>query len=144
MVRQQIWRRNHTSHKNFYFNEFVANVLRDVIGIVIFDLHGDSYRPHAIQRPLTLALWDGPNIELKCQSVRSLYGVWPLTASMEVKNVHHISLHISNSRTKPAGLDFQYSLIKAIRKIIHVTELSSAYTSPSMQEKVSLFRYMIH
>ena len=33
-----------------------------------------------------LALWDGPNIELKCQSVRSLYGVWPLTASMEVKN----------------------------------------------------------
>ena len=26
----------------------------------------------AIQRPNTLALWDGPNIELKCQSVRSL------------------------------------------------------------------------
>ena len=37
-------------------------------------------------QPHTLALWDGPNIELKCQSVRSLYGVWPLTASMEVKN----------------------------------------------------------
>jgi hypothetical protein len=33
-----------------------------------------------------LALWDGPNVELKCQIVRSLYGVWPLTASMEVKN----------------------------------------------------------
>ena len=39
-----------------------------------------------MQRPHTLALWDGPNIELKCQSVRSLYGVWPLTAFMEVKN----------------------------------------------------------
>ena len=26
------------------------------------------------------------NQELKCQSVPSLYGVWPLTASMEVKN----------------------------------------------------------
>ena len=29
---------------------------------------------------------DEPNVELKCQSVRSLSGVWPLTASMEVKN----------------------------------------------------------
>ena len=27
-------------NKFFYFNEFVANVLRDVIGIVIFDLRG--------------------------------------------------------------------------------------------------------
>ena len=50
-----------------------------------------------MQRPQTLTHWDGPNIELKCQSVQSLYGVWPLTASMEVKNIHHISLHISNS-----------------------------------------------
>ena len=33
-----------------------------------------------------LALLDGPNVELKCQSVQLLYGVWPLTASMEVKN----------------------------------------------------------
>ena len=32
----------YTSNKKFHFNEFVANVLRDVIGIVIFDLrdHG--------------------------------------------------------------------------------------------------------
>ena len=43
-------------------------------------------KPYILQRPHTLALWDGPNIELKCESVRSLYGVWPLTASMEVKN----------------------------------------------------------
>ena len=40
MVLYSIWPRNHTAHKKFYFNEFVANVLRDVIGIVIFDLHG--------------------------------------------------------------------------------------------------------
>ena len=26
--------------QKFYFNEFVANVMRDVIGIVIFDLRG--------------------------------------------------------------------------------------------------------
>jgi len=39
-VYYSIWLRNHTSHKKFYFNEFVANVLPDVIGIVIFDLRG--------------------------------------------------------------------------------------------------------
>ena len=40
MVLYSIWPRNHTSHKKMYFNEFVANVLRGVIGIVIFDLRG--------------------------------------------------------------------------------------------------------
>ena len=37
-----------------------------------------------------MALWDEPNIELECQSVRSQYSVWPLTASitMDVKNNH--------------------------------------------------------
>ena len=42
-----IWPKNHTSHKKFYFNEFVANVMPDVIGIVIFDLrgHGGHKRP---------------------------------------------------------------------------------------------------
>ena len=41
----------------------------------------------------TLALWDEPNIE--CQSVRSLYGVRPLAASMEVKNNHaHVTTPI--------------------------------------------------
>ena len=34
------------------------------------------------------------NVELKCQSVRSLYGVWPLTASMEVKNKYgYVIMH---------------------------------------------------
>ena len=40
MVYYSIWPRNHTFHKKFYFNEFVANVLPDVIGIFIFDLRG--------------------------------------------------------------------------------------------------------
>ena len=31
---------NHASHTKLYFNEFVANVLRDNIGRVIFDLRG--------------------------------------------------------------------------------------------------------
>ena len=36
-----------TSHTKVYFNEFIANVLRDNIGIVIFDLrgHGGCWRP---------------------------------------------------------------------------------------------------
>ena len=36
-----IWLWNHTSHTKLYFNEFVANALRDNMGIDIFDL-----RPH--------------------------------------------------------------------------------------------------
>ena len=41
MLKQTIWPSNHKciQHKT-YFNEFVANVLRDNIGIVIFDLWG--------------------------------------------------------------------------------------------------------
>ena len=42
------------------------------------------------------------NVELKCQSVRSLYGVWPLTACMEVKNkyVYVITQDICNKFKK--------------------------------------------
>ena len=47
MFKQTIWPSNHTSHTKLYFNEFVANVLRDNIGIVIFDLwgHEGCWRP---------------------------------------------------------------------------------------------------
>ena len=40
---------NHTSHTKVYFNEFVTNVLRDNIGLAIFDLrgHGGSWRQKA-------------------------------------------------------------------------------------------------
>ena len=39
---------------------------------------------------LKLSIWFLP----QCQSVWSLYGVWPLTASMEVKNNHaHVTTH---------------------------------------------------
>ena len=40
ILKQTIWPWNHTSHTKVYFNEFVANALRDNIGIVIFDLRG--------------------------------------------------------------------------------------------------------
>ena len=38
IVKQTIWQSNRASHTKLYFNEFVANVLRDNIGTVIFDL----------------------------------------------------------------------------------------------------------
>ena len=38
MVKQTIWPSNRTFHTKVYFNEVVANVLRDNIGIVNFDL----------------------------------------------------------------------------------------------------------
>ena len=47
MLKQTIWPSNYTSHTKVYFNEFVANVVHDDIGIVIFDLrgHGGCKRP---------------------------------------------------------------------------------------------------
>ena len=38
ILEQMIWPSIHTSHTKVYINEFVANVLRDNIYIVIFDL----------------------------------------------------------------------------------------------------------
>jgi hypothetical protein len=40
ILEQTIWPSNQTSHTKVYFNEFVANVLRDNMGMVIFDLKG--------------------------------------------------------------------------------------------------------
>ena len=34
MLEQTIWPPNHTSHTKVYFNEFVANALRDNMGMV--------------------------------------------------------------------------------------------------------------
>ena len=39
-LQQTIWLWNHKSHTKIYFNEFVANVLRDNMGMIIFDLWG--------------------------------------------------------------------------------------------------------
>ena len=38
ILKQMIWPWNHTSHTKIFFIKFVANALRDKIGIVIFDL----------------------------------------------------------------------------------------------------------
>ena len=35
MVKQTIWQSNRASHTKLYFNEFVANVLRDNMGMII-------------------------------------------------------------------------------------------------------------
>ena len=40
MLEQMIWMWKHTSHTKVYFNEFVANVLHDNMGMIIFDFRG--------------------------------------------------------------------------------------------------------
>ena len=40
MVKQTIWQSNRESHTKLYFNEFVANALRDNIGIVNAEFRG--------------------------------------------------------------------------------------------------------
>ena len=40
VLEQTIWRSNLKSHTKVYFNEIVANALRDNIGMIIFDLRG--------------------------------------------------------------------------------------------------------
>ena len=44
---RQFWLWNHTSHTKVYFIEYIANVLRDDMGMIIIDLWGcgDCYRP---------------------------------------------------------------------------------------------------
>ena len=44
-----IWLRNHTSHTKVYFNEFVANVLRDNIGIEVMEVVGGQKRPSEVK-----------------------------------------------------------------------------------------------
>ena len=58
----------------------------------------DIFRLFSISLVSRTGLWDGTNVEFTCQSVRSLYGVWPLIASMEVKNkyVYVITQDICN------------------------------------------------
>ena len=52
----RLW--NHTSHTKVYSNEFVANVLRDKIGIVVIDLwgYGGCQRPKTLIWPHTMVL----------------------------------------------------------------------------------------
>ena len=40
MLQQTKSRQNHTSNTKVYVNEFVANVLHDNMGMIIFDLRG--------------------------------------------------------------------------------------------------------
>ena len=38
ILEQTVWPSNHTSHTSVYFNELVANVFLDDMGMIIFDL----------------------------------------------------------------------------------------------------------
>ena len=71
-----------------YVNEFVQNSLGCNMGMFIFDLRGYGQK-HLI-------------------SVHTIFGSShsAISAYQEISSIITFSLHISNSRTKPAGLDF--------------------------------------
>ena len=99
---QMIWPSNHTSHTEVYFNEFVANALCDNIGSKKISLH-----PQKI---------DEAFFSLKYQKFRVRVNHTITHNQCNQTQMHKVNyldfcfvskcLHISNSRTKPAGLAF--------------------------------------
>ena len=101
-------RPNHTSYRKIYFIEFVANVLRDNMGMIIFDLRGCG----GCQRPKTSYLGAHFGTLTQCL-VHPSAPVLP-TKDSPINFINYdsqppFSLHILDSRTKPTGLDFQLS-----------------------------------
>ena len=102
MLLQTIWPSNHTSHTNVYFNEFVANALRDNIGSKKINLY-----PQKINEAV---------FSFKYQKYRVRVNHTITHNQCNQTQLHKVNyfdfcfvskcLHISNSRTKPAGLDF--------------------------------------
>ena len=88
-LEQTNWLWNHTFHTKVYFNEFLANALRNNMGMIIFYLwdcagQGTLLTQRSIHPTAPVLLTkDSPRNEISCDSQ-------PL-----------FSLHISNSKTKP-------------------------------------------
>ena len=78
MLQQMKSRTNHISYRNFHFNEFVATALYDNIG----------YKKKSV------------NDEIKLNNTQ-----WHKVNDFDFCFVPKC-LHVSNPRTKPAGLDF--------------------------------------
>ena len=104
-----IWLRNYISHTKVYFNEFEANALHDNMGVIIFDNQGCG----VCQRPNTSYL--GTHFGTLGQSLAHPTAPALLTKDSPRNQIcydsqHLFSLHISNSRTKPGGLHFQFPI----------------------------------
>ena len=103
---------NHTSYRKFYFNEFVANILRDKMGMIIFDLRGCG----GCQKPKTSYI--GAHLG-------SMFGSSHSTSSayqrfhQEMRSVMTLSLHsVSISRIlEPSLQGLISSLVKSNFKI---------------------------
>ena len=104
-LEQTIWLWNHTSHTEVYFNEFAVNALHDNMGMVIFDLWGSGG-------------WLKSKTSFRSKyfgalTQRSLHASAPVLFTKDLRRNEisydfqpPFSLRISNSRTKPAELDF--------------------------------------
>ena len=108
MVEQTQSQKNHIHYRKFYFNEFVANVLRDNMGIIIFDLWNvEAVRgqKHHISPHTQCSVHPKVPVLLTKDSIRNeiSYNFQP-----------PFSLHISNSRT--------YSMFPIKRTVFLCTE----------------------
>ena len=105
MLEQTIWLWNHTSHTKVYFNEFVPNVLRDNMGMIIFDLQVfEGFEMPKASYVSGCTLWHFNSTFSSPLSTSSAYKRF----TKKFSSVMNLSLHTSNSRTKPAELDFEY------------------------------------
>ena len=91
-------RPNHKSYRKFDTNEYVQNSLCCNMGMIILDLYGNMEAVRGQKRYSECTLWHLKPTFGSSHSASSAY--------QEMRSVITFSLHISNSRTKPAGLDF--------------------------------------
>ena len=98
MVEETRSRTNHTFYKKINFNEFVANVLHDNMGMISFVESVRDQKQHISWHTLALSVHLSAPVLLTQDSSR-----------YEIRSEFQppFSLHMSNSITKPAGLDFK-------------------------------------
>ena len=105
-----IWLWNHTSHTKVYFYEIVANVLRDNMGMIIFDLRGCegcAVRDKNIISRHTL--WHFNSKFNSCLSPSSAYPRFTKKfLSVMTLDLHSASMSwILEPSPQPTGLDFK-------------------------------------
>ena len=104
MLEQTIWPSNHTSHTKVYFNESVANALRDNIGMqwpfltskVMEAVRGQKHPSEAKNGMKELMYWKKCLIKVFQQPQKPLIGsnqIWATTSGKKVMIFEATDLH---------------------------------------------------